>query len=111
MTAYPGGGVAAGGRVAATPGVGGGVGGGIGSARTHGPAPASLGISPQNVTHIPPGDRGTAMARGFARPSTATKMGAHAPVKHKVMAQPKPKTKGNFRAAPRGGGGFHGGHR
>jgi hypothetical protein len=99
---YGGGGVAASGHVAATPSVG-----GVGGAM-HGPAPASLGIAPQNVPHVPAGDRGTAMAKGFARPSTATKMGAHPPVGQKFHAVTvKPKA-GGFHGASHGGG-FHGG--
>jgi hypothetical protein len=95
-TSVYGGAGAAGGRVAASPGVGGGA--------MHGPPPASLGIPAQNVAHIPPGDKGAAMARGFARPSTATKMGAHPPAKRGGTSGAKPK--GGYRG---GGGGFHGG--
>jgi hypothetical protein len=92
---------AAGARVASAPAAG---------AAMHGPAPASLGIPPQNVAHVPPGDKGTAMAKGFAKPSTATKMGAHPPraVAHPAVARPRP-AGGGFRGGGAHGGGFHGG--
>jgi hypothetical protein len=75
----------------------------------HGPPPGALGIAPQNVAHVPPGDRGTAMAKNFARPSTATKMGAHPPVKPAAKAVAKPRPAGGYRGGGARGGGFHGG--
>jgi hypothetical protein len=96
MTAYGGASVGVGARVAAGP--------------MHGPAPAALGIPPQNVTHVPPGDKGTAMAKGFARPSTATKMGAHPPAGRQV-ARPASRGGGGYRRGGHAGGGSHGGHR
>ncbi len=54
------------GRVAARPAAG-------------GPPPASLHIPPTAVTRAPLTERGLAQARAFARPSTATTLGARAP--------------------------------
>jgi len=70
----------------------------VGLGVAHGPPPSSLGIAPQNVAHVSPGDRGVATARNFARPSTAAKMGAHPPAGARASARPRS-----------GGGGFHGG--
>jgi hypothetical protein len=92
----------AGGQIATAPPAGG---------SRHGPAPAAMGIAPQNVAHAPPGDRSLATAKGFAHPSTATQMGAHPPVRHMVKPAAQYKPRGGFRAPARGGGGFHGGHR
>jgi hypothetical protein len=89
----------AGARVAAAPAVG---------AVAHGPAPASLGIAPENVAHVSPDDKGTAMAKNFAKPSTATKMGAHPPTK-KVAKPATRRPTGGYRGGARSGGGFHGG--
>jgi hypothetical protein len=107
MSAYGGAGATAtagGGRVAATPGV-------VGAAPMHGPPPSSMGIAPANVTHVAAGDRGMAMAKGFAKPSTATKMGAHPPANHSFKSAPKGKAGGVHGGGVHGGGGFHGGHR
>jgi hypothetical protein len=103
MSAYGGGvgNAGVGGRVAASPGV-------VGASPMHGPAPGALGIAPQNVPHVPPGDHGMAMAKGFSKPSTATKMGAHPPVKSATHAAAKPKT-GGYHGGGSHGGGFHGG--
>ena len=61
------GGGVAGGRVGAHPTVG-------------GPPPSSIGLSPQQVAHVPPGDRGVQHAQQFANASTAQTLGARAPV-------------------------------
>jgi hypothetical protein len=98
--AAAGAGVAGGAHVAATPGV-------VGATPMHGPAPASLGIAAQNVAHVPAGDRGTAMAKGFAKPSTAVKMGAHPPANHAFHAATKARG-GGYHGGSHGGG-FHGG--
>ncbi len=74
----------------------------------HGPAPASLGIPPQNVAHAPPGDRSMAMAKGFARPSTATQLGAHPPAAHYAKPVTRPRG-GGYHGGGFHGGGFHGG--
>lgn len=64
-----------GGRTPATPSVG----GNPGSNRL-GPPPTSLGINPGAIAHAPPADRGLMRAQQFAHASTATSLGARAPV-------------------------------
>jgi hypothetical protein len=88
----------------------GGAGGGGAGAWAHGPAPASMGIAPSAVTHANPNDKGLAMARTFARPSTAGAMGGHPPSKHNVVSSPHARGRGGSRGGGRGGG-SHGGHR
>jgi hypothetical protein len=46
-----------------------------------GPPPSKLGLNPDQVPHIPPGDPGLQHAQAFSKPSTATSQGAHAPTK------------------------------
>jgi hypothetical protein len=82
-----------------------GVGARVGVGVAHGPPPAKLGIAPQSVVHLSASDRGSAMARSFARPSTATKIGAHAPARAIGRGVARP----SGAAHPTGGGGFHGG--
>jgi hypothetical protein len=79
------------------------VGARAGLAPVRGPAPAALGIRPENVPHVPPGDRNVAMARGFSRPSTATRLGGH-PAAAKQVSRTAPRPTGG------GGGGYRGGH-
>jgi hypothetical protein len=81
-----------------------------------GPPPASLGIRDSAVVHVSPNERGFAQARGFARPSTAQAMGAHAPAARAIrVTRPRPASVSAPRAAPashaggRASGG--GGHR
>ncbi len=81
------------------------------AASFHGPAPASLGIPPQSVPHVPPGDRNTAMAKNFSKPSTATAMGAHPPAKAMAKAAPRPRPSTPSRGASHAGGSHGGGHR
>jgi hypothetical protein len=96
-------GAVAGARVASAPPAG---------AIAHGPPPGALGVAPQNVAHVPPGDKGTSMAKNFAKPSTATKMGAHPPTNSAPKSAARPKTGSGSRAGgPRGGGAHGGGHR
>jgi hypothetical protein len=49
------------------------------------------------------------MAKNFARPSTATKMGAHPPTKPMAKGVAKPRPAGGFHGGGPRGGGFHGG--
>jgi hypothetical protein len=96
------GGAPAGGHVASAPPAG---------AAMHGPAPASLGIPAQNVAHVPPGDKGSMMAKNFAKPSTATAMGAHPPAKQVAKSAPKARPCGGYHGGSHGGGFHGGGHR
>lgn len=94
-------------------------GGGIAGARVgvgvvaHGPSPARLGIAPERVAHVSPSDRGPATARNFARPSTATKMGARPPAARAASRGVARPSGGGFRGGGgrSHGGGGHGGHR
>ena len=63
------------GRTPASPGVG-----GVGGPGRMGPPPSSLGLAPGQIAHAPIAqDRGLMRANQFARPSTASSLGARAP--------------------------------
>jgi hypothetical protein len=76
----------------------------------HGPAPASIGVSGAAITRVAPGDRGTMMAKNFAKPSTALAMGAHAPAAHVVRGAPARRPSPGFHGARGGGGSVHRAH-
>jgi hypothetical protein len=79
-----------------------------------GPPPASLGIRDSAVVHVSANERGLTQAKGFARPSTAQALGAHAPTSHVVrVTRPRPVSApvSAPRAAPRAPARSGGGHR
>ncbi len=55
-----------------------------------GPSPVSVGIGPNQIAHVPLGDRGVMHAQQFARPSTAQAFGAHASIYPHLYAQASP---------------------
>jgi hypothetical protein len=63
------------------------VGGGDAHAH-HGPPPESIGIPASRVAHSTGQEPGVARAQGFGRPSTAQRMGGHAPARGFAMGSP-----------------------
>jgi hypothetical protein len=93
------------GRVAANPSVGG-VGGGAGgmSTRSAGPRPGEIGVASAKVVRPPSGDKGLERAVAYAKPATATRLGARAPTStfHVARSRDPEKVAGSPRAALRG---------
>jgi hypothetical protein len=65
--------------VSASPGVGGAASGRVAARPNVGPSPSSLGIAQASVVHSPADNHGLAQARAFAHPGTAASLGARPP--------------------------------